>query len=117
MLSGHVYARAFHNARAGLLLLEPASGRVVEVNAAFLRVARRPANEVVGRNFWEPPLVADAVAGAEIHQHLRAGATVEGVELPMENGDGSLQLLELCGGPAGDLVQLEVRDITPREQA
>src|ERR1039458_7428541 len=68
-----IYARVFENAQTGLLLLERDTGRILEVNAAFLRMAGRGCTEVVGRSFWAPPLVADVDAGAEIHGHLLAG--------------------------------------------
>ena len=81
----------------GLLLLERATGRILEVNAAFLRMAGRASAEVVGRNFWEPPLVADADAGAEIHGYLLAGTAVTGVELPLQARDGRWLVLEVSG--------------------
>src|ERR1017187_3690422 len=89
-----IYARVFENAQTGLLLLERDTGRILEVNAAFLRMAGRGCTEVVGRSFWAPPLVADV--DAEIHGRL---------------------LLEVSGSAASGLIQLEVRDATGREQA
>ena len=117
MPAGDIYAHIFENARTGLLLLNRATGSVREANAAFLRMAARGCDEVVGRNFWEPPLIADAQAGAEIHAHLRAGGAAESVELPLEAGDGRWRVLEVSGTPAGDFIQLEVQDATGREQA
>ena len=118
MHSSDLYARVFQNARCGLLLLDGSTGRVTEVNAAFLRMAARGRGEVVGHNFWEPPLIADAEAGAEVSAHLRAGHTVEGAELPLQTGDGRWLLLEVSGSaPADGVVQLEVQDVTGREQA
>jgi PAS domain S-box-containing protein len=112
-----IYARVFENAQTGLLLLERDTGRILEVNAAFLRMAGRGCTEVVGRSFWAPPLVADVDAGAEIHGHLLAGGTVTGAELPLQAGDGRRLLLEVSGSAASGLIQLEVRDATGREQA
>src|ERR1022692_3223189 len=112
-----IYARVFENAQTGLLLLERDTGRILEVNAAFLRMAGRGCTEVVGRSFWAPPLVADVDAGAEIHGHLLAGDTVTGAELPLQAGDGRRLLLEVSGSAASGLIQLEVRDATGREQA
>jgi two-component system, cell cycle sensor histidine kinase and response regulator CckA len=118
MYTSDVYARVFQNARCGLLLLDGTTGRVTEVNAAFLRMAARARGEVVGHNFWEPPLIAHAEAGAEVSAHLRAGHTVEGAELPLQTGDGRWLLLEVSGSaPADGVVQLEVLDATGREQA
>jgi two-component system, cell cycle sensor histidine kinase and response regulator CckA len=102
--------------RAGLVSLDKATGCVLEVNAAFLRMAKRERNEVAGRNFWEPPLIADAHAGAEVHRHLQTGGAVEDVELTLETGDGRRLLLEVCGTPIGNIMQLEVQDVTAREQ-
>jgi len=118
MHSSDVYAKVFQNARCGLLLLDRTTGRVTEVNAAFLRMAARGRGEVVGHNFWEPPLIADAEAGAEVSAHLRAGHMVEGAELPLQTGDGIWLLLEVSSSaPADGVVQLEVQDATGREQA
>jgi signal transduction histidine kinase len=117
MRSGDIYGLVFENARIGLLLLESTTGRVMTANAAFLRMAACGCNEVVGLNFWEPPLIADAGAGAEVHQHLCAGAAVEGVELPFETGDGRWLLVEISGSLVGGLILLEVQDATAREQA
>src|ERR1700678_2462916 len=108
MPQGDIYARLFENAQTGLLLLERATGRILEVNAAFLRMTGRGCNEVVGRNFWEPPLVADAGAGAEVHAHLLAGGVAAEVELPLQAGDGRWLLLEVGGSPVNGLIYLEV---------
>jgi PAS domain S-box-containing protein len=117
MPPGDIYARVFENAQTGLVLLEKATGRILEANAAFSRMAGRGCSEVVGRSFWEPPLIADADAGAEIHRHLLAGGAVTGAELPLQAGDGRWLLLEVSGNATAGLIQLEVRDATGREQA
>src|ERR1035441_8748302 len=113
MHSNDVFVKAYENLRAGVLLLEGATGRVMEANPAFLRICGRGRNEVVGRGFWAPPLIDDAEAGAEVFEHLRAGGRVEGAELPLQTGDGSCLLLEVSGGGLADgVVQLEVQDAT-----
>jgi two-component system, cell cycle sensor histidine kinase and response regulator CckA len=117
MPPGDIYARVFENLQTGLLLLDSATGQILEANAAFLRIAGRCSSAVVGRSFWEPPLVADADAGAEIREHLRTGGAVLGVELPLQAGDGRCLLLEVSGNAVSGLIQLEVRDATAREQA
>ena len=118
MISNDIFVRAFENLRAGVLLLEKATGRVMEANPAFLRMCGRPRSGVVGRSFWAPPLIDDAEAGAEVFEHLRAGGRVEGAELPLETGDGGRLLLEVSGGELADgVVQLEVQDATARASA
>ena len=104
--------------RCGVLLLEKATGRVMETNPAFLRLCGRPRAEVVGRNFWAPPSIDDAEAGAEVFAHLRAGGRVEAAELPLRKADGSRLLLEVSGGEVADgAIQLEVRDATKQAAA
>jgi two-component system, cell cycle sensor histidine kinase and response regulator CckA len=117
MLPGDIYARFFENAHTGLLLLEKETGRILEVNAAFLRMAGRSRGEVTGRSFWKPPLIADAEAGAEIHGHLLAGGAVAGAELPLQSGDGRWLLLEVSGGTVAGLIHVEVRNASGDEQA
>ena len=117
MPTADIFARVFEDSQTGLLLLERDTGRVLEVNSAFLRMAGRASTEVVGRSFWEPPLVADADAGAEIHGHLLAGGAVTGAELPLQARDGRWLLLEVSGSAASGGIQLDVRDVTGREQA
>jgi PAS domain S-box-containing protein len=114
---GDIYVRVFENTQTGLLMLERATGRVSEVNAAFLQIAGCARAEVLGRNFWEPPLVADAAAGAEIHGRLRDGGTVTGAELPLQARDGRWVLLEVGGNAASGGIQLEVRDATRQAHA
>lgn len=118
MNSSDIFGRAFENLRAGVLLLEQATGLVMEANPAFLRISGRSRGEVVGRNFWTPPLIDDAEVGGEVFAHLRAGGPVEDVELPLQTGDGSCLLLELSGREVGGgVVQIEVRDATPQAGA
>jgi PAS domain S-box-containing protein len=117
MPPGDICARDFESAQTGRLLLERATGRILEVNAAFLRMAGRASTEVVGRSFWEPPLVADADAGAEIRAHLLTGGAVTGAELPLQARNGRWLLLEVGGNAVSGGIQLEVRDATGREQA
>ena len=118
MNSSDLFAKAFDNLRTGVLLLEKATGRVMEANTAFLRLCGRVRGEVVGRILWAPPFVDDAEAGAEVFEHLRAGGEVEGAELPLKTGDGSCLLLEMSGRElTGGVVQLEVQDVTARAGA
>jgi two-component system cell cycle sensor histidine kinase/response regulator CckA len=118
MTSNDMFADAFQNLRAGVLLVERDTGRVTKANPAFLRLCGRPRDAVVGFNFWAPPLIDDAAAGAEVFEHLRSGGLVEGAELPLRTASGSRLLLEISGGElAGGWVQLEVRDATMRAGA
>jgi signal transduction histidine kinase len=112
-----IHARGFESARTGLLLVERSDGRIREVNSAFLQTCVRKRNEVLGRIFWEPPFIADAASGIEVHQHLIAGGIVDGVELPLATADGRWLIVEVSGSPLDDLIQLEVRDVSGRERA
>lgn len=118
MNSNAIFGKCFESLRTGVLLLEKSSGAVVEANPAFLRMCGRAHSEVAGRNFWAPPLVGDAEAGAAVCEYLRAGGRVEDTELPLQTADGSSLLLELSGGDLAEgLVQLEVRDATAKAAA
>src|ERR1035438_7971619 len=100
MISNDIFVRAFENLRAGVLLLEKATGRVMEANPAFLRMCGRPRSGVVGRSFWAPPLIDDAEAGAEVFEHLRAGGRGEGNDTVGAISDGADAVI-------GDVVEVE----------
>lgn len=118
MLSSDLYVKAFENARQGLLLIETPSGRILEANAAFLRMCRRGHPDVAGRNFWRPPMVADAEAGAEIFEQLRSGGSLSGAELPLLQPDGRCLIMDVNGKDlGGGVMQLEVQDASARESA
>ena len=112
-----IYTRAFENAQTGVLFLEKATGRILEANPAFLRLAGRGRTDVVGRSFWSPPLVADPNAGAEMFRHLCSGGAIVGSELPLQSANGRCVLLEVNGNAVNGLIQLEVRDVTCHAQA
>jgi len=115
MDSTGIFGDVFENLSAGVVLVEKATGTVTAANRAFLRMCGRPRHDVVGRNFWAPPLIDDAEAGAGLFAHLQAGGQAENIELPLRTADGSCVLLELTSAalPAS-LIQLEVRDATAR---
>ena len=116
MNSSDIYARVFENASCGLVLLEETTGRVAETNRAFLRMTGRSCAEVVGRGFWEPPLIADAAAGAAAYDRLRAAGLVE-AELPLETAEGRWLVLKVNGSLLmPGMVQLEVLDVTGQER-
>jgi len=115
MLPGDIYALAFQTAQTGLLLLETSTGRILEANAAFLKITGYKIGEVLGCRFWE--LIADPEAAADVHAHLRCGGVVSGVDLPFQARDRRSLILEISGAPAGDNILLELRDVTGREEA
>ena len=118
MTPSDIFVRAFENLRTAVLLLDKSTGRVLEANPAFLTLCRRSRGEVVGRLFWAPPMIADAAAGNEVFEHLRACGRLEGAALPLETGAGSRVLVELNGGEiSSGVVQVEVCDATSREGA
>jgi two-component system cell cycle sensor histidine kinase/response regulator CckA len=117
MAPSDIYARVFENACTGLLLVARADGRIRQVNSTFLQTCGRRRSEVLGRFFWEPPFIADAAYGIEVHRHLMTGEVADRVELPLATADGRWRIVEVSGRSIDDLIQLEVRDVSGRERA
>ena len=118
MPPGNIYARVFQNAQTGLLLLERTTGRVVEANAVFVRMAARGGDESLdaasGSRHWlrtrmpEPRYTLTCWPAAR----LRAR------NCRFQTGDGRWLLLDLSARALnGGLVLIEVRDATGDEQA
>ena len=114
MTSSDLFAKAFSNLQTATLLIERSTGRISEANRAFLGIAGRSREEVLGGNFWAPPFIDDAEAGQEVFGHLLTGGSVQNAQLPMQTASGCL-LIEISGAPLdSSVVQLEVWDATAR---
>ena len=115
------YRRLFEAAREGILLVDPATRRVIEVNpflAEFLGYA--PA-EIVGRELFEIGLLPDEAAVHSAFRELRANSYVCLEELSLQTKDGRAVHVEFIGNlydEDGQLViQCHVHDITERKKS
>lgn len=106
-------SRVLENITEGFVLLDR-DFRVLQINQAGLRLERRPASEIVGRNHWE------VWAGSETSEvgQLYKRAMAERGPVSLEHGytypDGRQVWVEMRAYPSGDELAVFYRDVTER---
>ena len=119
--SGISYRRLFETAQDGILILDAATGQVVDANPFMKALLGYSQGEIVGRKLWEiGPFKGEAaskVAFAELQ--LKDCLRYEG--LPLETKDGKRVEVEFISSAYLEgnkrLIQCNIRDTTERRQA
>ncbi len=115
------FAAAFHTSPDAIIIAEAETGRIVDVNPAFVRLTRYEQTEVVGKRPSEVGVWREGPERAKVIEGLRAGTSVLNQELPFYTKDGKKRWSEVFG----EAIDIEgvpshvvvARDITDRKAA
>lgn len=115
------YRRLFEAAHDGVLLLDPATGRIIEANPFMTRMLNYPHEYLIGKELFEIGLLKDASASRDMFLKLRTESEVRYENLPLEGRDGKHQEVEVVANlydeDGRSVIQCNIRDITVRKQA
>ena len=113
------YRRLFEAAQDGLLILEPHTGEVTDVNPFLTQLLGYSREEFLGRKLWEIGPFPDEAARATFRE-LREKGYSRHDELWLAARDGRLIPVECVSNvfPVDhrEIVQCNIRDISPRKQ-
>jgi PAS domain S-box-containing protein len=115
------YRRLFEAAQDGILILDFATGRVVDVNPFLTNLLGYSHAELVGKDLWEIGAVKDISASRLSFTDLQTKGIIRYDDLPLETRDGRQIAVEFVsnvyavGGTR--VIQCNVRDITRRKRA
>src|ERR1700681_1003857 len=115
------YRRLFEAAQDGILILDFATGRVVDVNPFLTNLLGYSHAELVGKDLWEIGPVKDIAASRLSFADLQAKGIIRYDDLPLETRDGRRIAVEFVsnvytvGGTR--VIQCNIRDITRRKHA
>jgi len=115
------YRRLFEAAQDGILIIDPATNRIIGANPFMTRLLGYSRNQLIGKELFEIGLFKDEAASRQMIQKLRKNNEVRYEELPLENRAGRNQQVEVVanlyqeGGQP--VIQCNVRDITARKLA
>jgi two-component system cell cycle sensor histidine kinase/response regulator CckA len=115
------YRRLFEAAQDGILILDFATGRVVDVNPFLTNLLGYSHAELVGKDLWEIGAVKDISASRSSFTDLQTKGIIRYDDLPLETKDGRQIAVEFVsnvyavGGTR--VIQCNVRDITRRKRA
>ncbi len=121
--SQEYFAKSFHANPAMMLLAGLHDGRILEVNAAFMRASGFTREEVIGRTSLELGLWPDPDERARVLTRLRAEGSVHGYETRLTNKHGepryvflNADLLELAGRPSMLVTAIDLTERHHRER-
>ena len=115
------YRRLFEAALDGVLLIDPATRKIVDANPFMTGLLGQPRDALVGKELFEIGFLADAQASQEMFLALKATQQMRYDNLPLRSVDGKRREVEVVANLHDEdghaVVQCNVRDITERRQS
>jgi two-component system cell cycle sensor histidine kinase/response regulator CckA len=119
--SDNRYRRLFEAAQDGILILDFATGQVLDVNPFLTDLLGYSHAELVGKHLWEIGPVRDISASRAAFADLQTKGVIRYDDLPLETKDGRRIGVEFVSNVywVGDtrVIQCNIRDITRRKNA
>jgi len=115
------YRRLFEAALDGILIVDPLSSQVLDVNPFLANLIGYNRDEFIGKQLWEFGLFRDIEANKEAFQTLRETGNIRYDDLPLQTKDGRRIEVEFVsnvydvGGTR--VIQCNIRDISVRKRA
>jgi PAS domain S-box-containing protein len=115
------YRRLFEAAKDGILILNAATGRIVDVNPFLTELLGYARETFIGKHLWELGLFKDIAANAAKFKELQAKDFIRYENLPLETSDGRRVDVEFVSNAylvdGYRVMQCNIRDITLRKKA
>jgi PAS domain S-box-containing protein len=115
------YRRLFEAAKDGILILDAATGRIVDVNPFLLQLTGYSRNDFLGCHLWEIGPFKDRTESRAAFEDLQARKYVRYEDLPLLGRDGREIAVEFISNvylvDGQEVIQCNVRDITARKEA
>jgi len=114
------YRRLFETARDGILLVDPHTRRIIDVNPFLEEFLGYTRQEFIGKELFEIGLLADEAANRAAFLELQLAGYIRYDDLPLRTKDGRSVAVEFVSNlyEEGDqpIIQCNVRDITARKR-
>ena len=114
------YGSLFKSAKDGIVIVDAASGRIIEVNPAIVTLLACSPEDLVGREIWETGVFRDIASSRWAFEHLAGEDEVHYDEVSLIRKDGAAIPVEFTGTAycAGEsrVVQCNIRDIGERKR-
>ncbi len=114
------YRRLFETAQDGILILDPATRKIIDVNPFLIGFLGYSFEEFFGKELFEIGLLKDEAASQAAFLELKATHSIRYEDLPLVTKDGRRVDVEFVSNvyQEGDqqVIQCNVRDITARKR-
>jgi len=115
------YRRLFEAAQDGILILDFATGKIVDVNPFLTNLLGYSHAELAGKDLWEIGPVKDISPSRLSFANLQAKGIIRYDDLPLETKDGRRIAVEFVSNvytvSGTRVIQCNIRDITRRKHA
>ena len=114
------YRRLFEAARDGVLLLDPNTRKIIDVNPFMIELLGYTYKEFLGKELWEIGLLKDQRASQEMFRELQENHFIRYEDLPLKSMGGRAREVEVVANlyqeDTRQVIQCNIRDITLRRQ-
>lgn len=114
------YRRLFEAAKDGVIIVDPESRRITDVNPFLVQLLGYRRDEFLGKELFEIGLFRDEAAAQDAFAQLRAKREIRYDYLPLQAKDGATREVEVVANLYDEdgrpTIQCNVRDITERKR-
>jgi len=114
------YRRLFETAQDGILIVDAATGMIVDVNPFLIGMLGYSHAEFLGKSIWEVGCLMDIIANKDNFSKLQKEKYVRYEDLPLETADGGRIEVEFVSNVYQVehhlVIQCNIRDITRRKR-
>lgn len=115
------YRKLFETAKDGILLIDPATEKIIDANPFLLKLIGYSLDEIVGKKLWEIGAIKDIEVAKLMFQELQLKGYVRYEDLPIKSKDGKEHDVEFVSNKyainGSEMIQCNIRDITDRKMA
>ena len=115
------YRRLFESAKDGILILNAATGRIVDVNPFLIEILGLSREESLGKKIWELGFFKKIIANQASFEELRQQEYIHYEDKPLETADGRRIDVEFVSNvylmDHYSVIQCSIRDVTARRKA
>jgi PAS domain S-box-containing protein len=122
LLSEVRYRKLFETAKDGILLIDPITEKIIDVNPFLLELMGDTFDEVIGKKLWEIKAIEDVEGAKKLFAELQAKGYVRFDDIPMKSKNGGHHEVEFVSNRYSidetlQMIQCNIRDITDRKDA
>ena len=114
------YRRLFEAARDGIIVCDAATGVIEDVNPFVEQLSGFTRTEIIGRPFWESPVLRQIPQGSAELNRIREQEVARYPDVPIETKDGRTLQSEIIANVYTEaerrVIQFNLRDLTDRRK-
>ena len=115
------YRRLFETAQDGILILDAATGQIMDANPFLTEMLGYSREEFFGKRLWEIGPFKDVASSKIAFAELQSKGYIRYEDLPLETGDGQKIAVEFVSNSYlvdhKEVIQCNIRNITDRKRA